>query len=119
MPIIPRDTFFLTGVQYLLYTPFSALRKREVSWISGFPVITTFQARHGIRTDGIQLIYNNEWDPMEVPWEDKIDKIFWRGATTGGGSRPPGFSPHYQRHRYVFNFLQKFSPLKFGLDSSA
>src|SRR5271168_2167051 len=58
MPIIPRDTSFLTGVQYLLYTPFSALRKREVSWISRFPVITTFQARHGIRTDGIQLIYN-------------------------------------------------------------
>ena len=41
-------------------------------------------------------------DKMEKPWEEKIDKIFWRGATTGGGSHPPGFSPQYQRHRYVF-----------------
>lgn len=40
-------------------------------------------------------------DAMEVPWEDKIDKIFWRGATTGGGSHPPGFAAHYQRHRFL------------------
>ncbi|KAF9531212.1 hypothetical protein CPB83DRAFT_849569 [Crepidotus variabilis] len=40
-------------------------------------------------------------DPMEVPWDDKIDKIFWRGATTGGGSHPPGFSPQYHRHRFL------------------
>ncbi|KAF8715627.1 hypothetical protein AX14_012556 [Amanita brunnescens Koide BX004] len=40
-------------------------------------------------------------DPMEVPWEKKIDKIFWRGATTGGGSHPPGFTPRYQRHRFL------------------
>jgi hypothetical protein len=40
-------------------------------------------------------------DPMEVPWEKKIDKIFWRGATTGGGTHPPGFTPRYQRHRLV------------------
>ncbi|KAL0566423.1 hypothetical protein V5O48_015589 [Marasmius crinis-equi] len=55
--------------------------------------------------------YTYGWDPvnlqlkdvdeMEVPWEDKIDKIFWRGATTGGGSNPPGFSPQYQRHRFL------------------
>lgn len=42
-----------------------------------------------------------EVDPMEVPWERKEDKIFWRGASTGGGSHPPGFSPQYQRHRSV------------------
>ncbi|KAA1475312.1 capsular associated protein [Dentipellis sp. KUC8613] len=40
-------------------------------------------------------------DSMERPWEKKDDKIFWRGATTGGGSSPPGFSPQYQRHRFV------------------
>jgi hypothetical protein len=40
-------------------------------------------------------------DKMEKPWEEKIDKIFWRGATTGGGSHPPGFSPQYHRHRFV------------------
>ena len=61
-------------------------------------------------------------DPMEVPWEYKLDKIFWRGATTGGGSHPPGFAPYYQRHRCVQSFLtltRNFSSLKkFGLDSS-
>jgi hypothetical protein len=47
-----------------------------------------------------------EVDDMEVPWEDKIPKIFWRGATTGGGSHPPGFSHQYQRHRCPpFSFL--------------
>lgn len=40
-------------------------------------------------------------DPMEVPWDEKIDKIFWRGATTGGGNHPPGFSPQYHRHRFL------------------
>jgi len=40
-------------------------------------------------------------DPMEVAWEEKIDKVFWRGATTGGGNHPPGFSPQYQRHRFL------------------
>ncbi|KAL4061999.1 glycosyltransferase family 90 protein [Scleroderma citrinum] len=42
-----------------------------------------------------------EIDDMEVPWDEKSDVIFWRGATTGGGSTPQGFSPNYQRHRFV------------------
>ncbi|GMK56893.1 hypothetical protein CspeluHIS016_0307330 [Cutaneotrichosporon spelunceum] len=40
-------------------------------------------------------------DDMEIPWEDKKDDIFWRGTTTGGGSTPPGFFAHYQRHRFI------------------
>ena len=40
-----------------------------------------------------------EIDNMEVPWDQKSDLIFWRGATTGGGSTPPGSTPTYQRHR--------------------
>jgi hypothetical protein len=53
--------------------------------------------------------YTYGWDPvnlelkavdgMEVPWEDKSNKIFWRGASSGGGSNPPGHSAQYQRHR--------------------
>ncbi|KAJ3902367.1 hypothetical protein F5879DRAFT_1043665 [Lentinula edodes] len=31
----------------------------------------------------------------------KWNKIFWRGATTGGGNSPPGFAALYQRHRAV------------------
>ncbi|QRV99024.1 glycosyltransferase family 90 protein [Ceratobasidium sp. AG-Ba] len=40
-------------------------------------------------------------DDMEIPWERKEDNIFWRGAATGGGSSPPGYMAHYQRHRFV------------------
>lgn len=40
-------------------------------------------------------------DSMETPWEKKDDKIFFRGANTGGGSSPRGYSPYYQRHRFV------------------
>ncbi|KAI0318673.1 hypothetical protein OF83DRAFT_1163349 [Amylostereum chailletii] len=40
-------------------------------------------------------------DSMETPWENKDDKIFFRGATTGGGSSPPGFASQYQRHRFI------------------
>ncbi|KAF9813401.1 hypothetical protein IEO21_05635 [Rhodonia placenta] len=42
-----------------------------------------------------------EVDHMETSWEQKKDKIFWRGASTGGGSSPPGFAAQYQRHRLV------------------
>ena len=40
-----------------------------------------------------------ETDDMEIEWENKKDKIFWRGATTGGGNSPSGFAAQYQRHR--------------------
>lgn len=40
-----------------------------------------------------------EVDNMETPWQNKTDLIFWRGATTGGGSSPAGFAAQYQRHR--------------------
>ena len=42
-----------------------------------------------------------DFDDMEMSWDDKVDDIFWRGATTGGGSSPPGFLAQYQRHRCV------------------
>ena len=38
-------------------------------------------------------------DDYEQPWHKKTNKIFWRGATTGGGSSPPGHVASYQRHR--------------------
>ncbi|GJJ14707.1 hypothetical protein Clacol_008974 [Clathrus columnatus] len=43
----------------------------------------------------------DEVDQNEVPWEEKSEKIFWRGSTTGGGSSPPGFITSYQRHRFL------------------
>jgi hypothetical protein len=62
--------------------------------------------------------YTYGWDPvnlelkpveaMEVPWENKADKIFWRGASTGGGSNPQWFSAGYHRHRCVCATLVSF-----------
>ena len=49
----------------------------------------------------LPLLELKEVDGMETPWEMKSDKIFWRGASTGGGSSPPGFAAQYQRHRYT------------------
>ena len=40
-----------------------------------------------------------EVDDHEQLWNTKTNKIFWRGATTGGGSSPPGHVASYQRHR--------------------
>ncbi|KAF9043640.1 hypothetical protein BDZ89DRAFT_1059561 [Hymenopellis radicata] len=60
---------------------------------------------------GSTKLYTYGWDPvnmelrdvddMEVRWEEKQEKVFWRGSTTGGGNNPPGFAPQYHRHRFV------------------
>lgn len=42
-----------------------------------------------------------EVDMMEVPWEKKEDKVFWRGATSGGGNHPPGSANKFHRHRFL------------------
>jgi hypothetical protein len=73
--------------------------------------------------------YTYGWDPvnlelkdvdnMDMPWEKKLDKMYWRGATTGGGNHPPGFSPQYHRHRlesyYLFTFLLAHETCTSGL----
>lgn len=56
--------------------------------------------RYSYGYDPINLVLR-EVDHMETPWDAKKDKIFWRGASTGGGSSPPGFAAQYQRHRFV------------------
>ncbi|KAF8330781.1 uncharacterized protein EI90DRAFT_3145699 [Cantharellus anzutake] len=47
------------------------------------------------------LFLMKETDNFEVNWGEKKDVIFWRGASTGGGSSPPGFLHQYHRHRLV------------------
>ncbi|KAL1747098.1 glycosyltransferase family 90 protein [Schizophyllum fasciatum] len=48
-----------------------------------------------------ELRVQNETDDMEVPWQNKTSRFFWRGSTTGGGSSPRGYAAGYQRHRFV------------------
>lgn len=54
-------------------------------------------------------------DNMEVPWDQKSDLIFWRGATTGGGSTPLGFVSTYQRHRYLSFLTLSMNSLRAAL----
>lgn len=34
-------------------------------------------------------------------WSERLNKIFWRGSTTGGGNNPAGRQLNYQRHRFL------------------
>ncbi|EJT99486.1 hypothetical protein DACRYDRAFT_81869 [Dacryopinax primogenitus] len=47
------------------------------------------------------LGYGQDDDPNDPDWDDKTGTMFWRGATTGGGSIPSGRYPYYVRHRLV------------------
>lgn len=59
----------------------------------------TGNLRHTYAWDDVAEVVK-EIDHMEVPWDNKSAIIFWRGATTGGGSTPPAFAATFHRHRY-------------------
>ncbi|KZO90803.1 glycosyltransferase family 90 protein [Calocera viscosa TUFC12733] len=48
-----------------------------------------------------ELGHGQDDDPHDPEWEDKSGTMFWRGATTGGGSSPAGRYAYYARHRLV------------------
>jgi len=50
--------------------------------------------------DAVNFV-TSDFDENEQPWTVKRNKIFWRGATTGGGAHPRGYIASYQRHRLV------------------
>ncbi|KAG5640782.1 hypothetical protein DXG03_007199 [Asterophora parasitica] len=86
---------------HVLYPVFSPARAKgflDIKIPSHYYYGSTKRYTYGWDPVNLEL---KEVDNMEVPWQEKIDKIFWRGATTGGGSHPPGFSPQYQRHRFL------------------
>jgi len=83
---------------YPVFTPARSQGFMDIRIPSHYYYGSTLRYTYG--WDPINLEFRDV-DPMEVPWEDKLDKVFWRGATTGGGSHPPGFSPQYQRHRFL------------------
>ncbi|KAF9555502.1 hypothetical protein CPC08DRAFT_642752 [Agrocybe pediades] len=85
-------------VLYPVFSPAKAKGFMDIRIPSHYYYGSTKRYTYGWDSVNLEL---KKVDPMEVAWEDKIDKIFWRGATTGGGSHPPGFAPQYQRHRFL------------------
>ncbi|PPQ79009.1 hypothetical protein CVT25_002318 [Psilocybe cyanescens] len=85
-------------VLYPVFSPAKAKGFMDIRIPSHYYYGSTKRYTYGWDSVNLEL---NEVDAMEVAWENKIDKIFWRGATTGGGSHPPGFAPQYQRHRFL------------------
>lgn len=85
-------------VLYPVFSPAKAQGFMDIRIPSHYYYGSTRRYTYGWDPVNLEL---RSFDQMEVPWEYKIDKVFWRGATTGGGSHPPGFAPYYQRHRCV------------------
>ncbi|KDQ56557.1 glycosyltransferase family 90 protein [Jaapia argillacea MUCL 33604] len=85
-------------VLYPVFSPAKSLGFGDIRIPSHYYYGSTPKYTYG--WDAVNLILK-EVDDWEVPWEDKTEKIFWRGATTGGGSSPVGFAPQYQRHRFL------------------
>ncbi|UKZ54826.1 hypothetical protein TrVGV298_008639 [Trichoderma virens] len=59
------------------------------------------------------IIYPSPWywykkvaynETNDMPWEDKENKLYWRGSTTGGYSRNGGWRRHHRQH-----FVQKIN----------
>ena len=85
-------------VLFPIFSPSKAPGYSDIRVPSHYYYGTSRRYTYGWDEVNIEL---KEVDHMETPWEQKNDKIFWRGATTGGGSSPPGFAPQYHRQRSV------------------
>lgn len=83
---------------YPVFTPAKAQGFMDIRIPSHYYYGSTKRYTYGWDPVNLEL---KDVDVMEVPWEDKLDKVFWRGATTGGGSHPQGYAPQYQRHRFL------------------
>jgi len=86
------------GGLYPMFSPAKAPGYSDILIPSHYYFMSTKRYTYG--WDPVAMRVHNV-DDLEVPWERKTDRIFWRGATTGGGSTPPGFVSRYQRHRCV------------------
>lgn len=84
--VIPSHYYYGETKRYVIY------------YYSRTSRLSLFQPRYTYGRDPVNHI-TKDTDNYEVEWEGKKNKIFWRGASTGGGSSPPGFLHQYQRHR--------------------
>ncbi|KAG6873384.1 hypothetical protein C0995_016194 [Termitomyces sp. Mi166 len=85
-------------VLYPVFSPARAQGFMDIRIPSHYYYGSTARYTYGWDPVNLEL---GDTDKMEVPWNEKHDQMFWRGATTGGGSHPPGFAPQYQRHRFL------------------
>jgi hypothetical protein len=83
-------------VQYPIFSPAKAAGFGDILIPSHYYHASTPRYTYG--WDPVHMIVKDRADG-ETPWENKTNLVFWRGATTGGGSSPPGFFKTYQRHR--------------------
>ncbi|WVO18380.1 hypothetical protein L204_106096 [Cryptococcus depauperatus] len=83
---------------YPMFSPAKGMGYSDILIPSHYYFSSTKRYTYG--WDPVKMIIKDV-DVMETKWEDKSDDIFWRGATTGGGSNPPGFLAQYQRHRLI------------------
>ncbi len=83
---------------YPVFSPAKAKGYQDIRIPSHYYYGSTPRYTYGWDSVNLEL---KDVDPMERPWEEKVDKVFWRGATTGGGNHPPGFSPQYHRQRFI------------------
>ncbi|KAI0752756.1 capsular associated protein [Daedaleopsis nitida] len=81
-----------------MFSPAKASGYLDIRIPSHYYYAQTRRYTYGWDSVNLQL---KDVDDMEAPWDEKSDKVFWRGASTGGGSSPPGFAAQYQRHRFV------------------
>lgn len=86
------------GALYPVFSPAKARGFQDIRIPSHYYYGSTPRYTYGWDPVNLEL---KDVDPLEMPWDDKIDMVFWRGATTGGGNHPPGFTPQYHRHRFV------------------
>jgi len=85
-------------VQYPIFSPAKAAGFGDILIPSHYYHASTPRYTYG--WDPVHMIVKDRADG-ETPWENKTNLVFWRGATTGGGSSPPGFFKTYQRHRFI------------------
>ncbi|KAJ3529081.1 hypothetical protein NMY22_g9144 [Coprinellus aureogranulatus] len=83
---------------YPIFSPAKAQGFMDIRIPSHYYFGNTPRYTYGWDSVNLEL---KEVDKMEVPWEMKEDKIFWRGASSGGGNHPPGFAAHFHRHRFL------------------
>ncbi|EJT99483.1 hypothetical protein DACRYDRAFT_69181 [Dacryopinax primogenitus] len=83
---------------YPVFGPGKAPQSMDIRIPSYYYIVPLPKYTYGFSAD---IGHGQDDDPNDPDWEDKTGNMFWRGATTGGGSSPSGRYSHYVRHRLI------------------